>query len=262
MVATEEIVVTSIEPIGRDEAERLSLRLTESMASLLEGLSQEQWDAQTDCELWRVRDMVAHLVGWSEALVSPREMGAQGIAALKRRGELGNIVDAQNQVQVDARRDLPTDELIARMRASGPRAARRRRSVSKALGWMPIYMGYMGGRISLSYLTDAIFPRDWLMHRIDISRALGRPLDVTAADQRLYDDIVRDWFGRTGAAARLHLTGDLGGAYVSAEPPVATLTADGVDFMRKLFGRASADVVRVEGDDAAAARWLATFFPV
>ena len=262
MVATEEILVTNIEPLGVQEAERLSVEEAGSMVALLEQLSPEEWVMPTDCELWRVRDMVAHLVGWSEALVSFKEMGAQGLAAVGRRKELGNIVDAQNQVQVDTRRDADTTELVARMKAASPGAARRRRGASRALGWIPIYMGYMGGWITMSYLTDTIFPRDWLMHRIDISRATGRPLDVTPADKRLFDDIVRDWVARTGATARLHLRGDLGRTYVTPGHPTATLRAEAEEFMRMLFGRADKSVVQVDGDAEAAARWLATFFPV
>ncbi len=262
MVRTQETTVTDIRPVDRHEAEQLSERMAESMLTLLRGLSSEEWEKPTDCELWRVRDMAAHLVGWSEALTSFKEMGSQGIGALRRRKELGNLVDAQNQVQVDAFRDISTDELLRRMEAATPGAARRRLGTSKYLGWIPFYMGYMGGWINVSYLTDAIFPRDWLMHRIDICRATGRPFSPTQADQRMLDDIVRDWFGRSGATARLELTGEPGGTYVSATPTTATLRAESLEFIRMLFGRADTSVVAVEGDETSARRWLDTFFPV
>lgn len=262
MVGTEVTRVTDIAPIGRDEAERLSLELARSMVSLLERLSPTEWDAATDCELWRVRDMTAHLLGWSEALVSPKEMAAQGLAALRQRKELGNIVDAQNQVQVDARRDVPTAELLTRLTATAPGAARRRRSTSKTLGWIPLPIGYLGGWISLRYLTDTIFPRDWFMHRIDITRATGRPFEPTPADQRILDDIVRDWFGRSGASARLELSGEIGGVYTFPGHVGTTLRADALQYVRMLFGRADHSVVEVAGDAVSAERWFSTFFPL
>jgi uncharacterized protein (TIGR03083 family) len=36
----------------------------EEFATLLEGLSSEQWDRPTLCEKWRVRDVVAHVIGY------------------------------------------------------------------------------------------------------------------------------------------------------------------------------------------------------
>ena len=100
------------------------------------------------------------------------------------------------------------------------------------------------------------------MHRIDISRATGKPFQAGPADQRVFDDIVRDWFDRSGAQARLEIDGAVRGRYVASAEPLATLSADGVEFTRMLFGRAGKEVVTVEGDRAAAARWLDTFFPV
>ena len=262
MVQTEETLVTSIAPVNRVEAEQLSNEMADTMVALLEQLTPEQWDTQTECELWRVRDMTAHLLGWSEALSSFKEMGTQSVGALRRRKELGNIVDAQNQVQVDARRNTSSEELIARIKTSAPKAARRRSSTSRSVGWIPFYMPYMGGWITLSYLTDEIFPRDWFMHRIDISRAIGLPFTAGPADQRMLNDIVRDWFERSEAEARLQLEGEIGGTYVSKAAPRATLTADSLEFIRMLFGRTDRSVVGVEGDGAAAQLWLDTFFPV
>jgi len=35
-------------------------------ADLLVGLSPEQWDRPSLCELWRVRDVVAHVISYDE----------------------------------------------------------------------------------------------------------------------------------------------------------------------------------------------------
>ena len=257
------IPVARLRPLGDAEAEGIYSALMRSMVDLLAELSPEEWDGPTVCDLWSVRDIVAHLTGWSEALLSPRELAGQSVKAVKRRRELGNIIDAQNQVQVDDRRDLSTNELLRRFETGGLRAARLRHRIATMVGWIPFYMGYLGGRFSLDYLSNAIFPRDILVHRIDISRATGRPVQLGPSDRRVIEDMVRDWFERSKAHATLVLTGDEGPeVYVSREPPRATLTVDRVEFVRMIFQRTDAGVVEVEGDESAAAAWLSTYFPL
>ena len=36
----------------------------EEFAALLESLTPRQWDSPTLCERWRVRDVVAHVIGY------------------------------------------------------------------------------------------------------------------------------------------------------------------------------------------------------
>src|SRR5687767_6840609 len=110
-----EVRVEDITPLSHAEAEAISTAMVDELVELLRALEPGDWDKPTDCELWSVRDHLSHQVGWHEALVSMREMGSQGVAAFRRVKELGNLIDAQNQVQVDTRRDVPTDELIDRL---------------------------------------------------------------------------------------------------------------------------------------------------
>ncbi len=256
-----DIRVEEIAPLSGDESRRLSVGMADALVALLRELEPDDWDKPTDCELWTVRDVVAHLVGWQEALVSMREMGAQMQQAFKRSKELGNVVDAQNQVQVDSRRGLATDELIEKLEQLTPPAARFRHNLGRTIGFVPIYSSYLGGWMKLSYLTNVVFLRDIYMHRVDIAGATAKEIVLGQPERRLIEDVVRDWFGRTAAQARLVLEGPGGGNYVSGTP-VATLTADAVEFTRFLFGRAGKEVVHVEGDGGAANRWLETFFPV
>ncbi len=58
--------------------------------------------APTDCPGASVKDIAGHLLGWAEAIVSPRVMMAQTEAALPIRKECPTLVDAQNQIQVEA----------------------------------------------------------------------------------------------------------------------------------------------------------------
>ncbi|MGX9792493.1 maleylpyruvate isomerase family mycothiol-dependent enzyme [Mycobacterium sp. MMS18-G62] len=43
---------------------RLARAEREEFASLLEGLTPQQWESSTLCERWRVRDVVAHVIGY------------------------------------------------------------------------------------------------------------------------------------------------------------------------------------------------------
>lgn len=254
--------VTDIAPIHGHEAERLSSHMARELIDLVSDLSPEEWSSPTDCDLWSVRDHIAHQVGWHEAVLSFPELMRQFGGAVRRTRELGNVIDAQNQVQVDARRGLATDELVSNLERTYGDAATRRRKLGGLLGWIPAYSSYLGGWINVSYITDAIFPRDIYMHRVDIARATGRELRLGDPEHRLIEDIVRDWFGRTKENVRLVLTGPAGGTYESAGEPAVTFTADAVEFTRMLFGRAGREVLEISGDRATAERALSVYFPV
>ena len=63
-------------------------------------------------------------------------------------------------------------------------------------------------------MTDVIFTRDPWMHRIDISRATGRPLDLTADhDGVIVADVVAEWSDRHGKDFTLTLDGPAGGTW-------------------------------------------------
>jgi uncharacterized protein (TIGR03083 family) len=254
--------ISDISPIDTAEAERLSADMSRALIDLLKRLDPDDWDLPTDCERWSVRDQVAHQVGWNEALVSFPELGRQMVRALRRTKELGNIIDAQNQVQVDARRDLSPDQLITRLEETYEGAAAKKRRLGSLLGPVPVYSSYLGGWIKVSYVTNAIFPRDILVHRIDIARATGKDMKPGEAERRLIEDIVKDWYIRAQTSVRLELQGPAGGTFVGSDPSGATLTADAVEFTRFLFGRAERDVIQVSGDQAEADRALSVFFPV
>ena len=253
---------SEIATIDSAEAERLAADLARALIELLRDLEPPEWKTPTDCELWSVHDQVAHLVGWNEALISFRELLGQFRTAMSRTKELGNIIDAQNQVQVDARREMPPDQLLTRYEETYDLAARKRRRLASILGPIRVYSSYMGGWIKVSYVTNQIFLRDTLVHRIDIARATGRELRLAEPERRVIEDMVRDWFERTQAKATLVLEGPAGGTYLGDADPIATLTVDAIEFVRVLFGRAEKSIVQRSGDGAEAERALSVFFPV
>ena len=69
-------------------------------------------------------------------------------------------------------------------------------------------------RWRFGYLVDTIFTRDTWMHRLDISRATGQPMVLTADhDGRLIADVVAEWARRHGQPFTLTLTGPAGGRW-------------------------------------------------
>ncbi len=88
------------------------------------------------------------------------------------------------------------------------------------------------------YLVDTIFTRDTWMHRLDISRATGRTMELTAGhDGRLVADVVGDWARRHAQPFTLTLTGNAGGKWRAGDGG-EHLELDALDFCWTLAGRA------------------------
>ncbi len=176
---------------------------------LIEVLSPLEWARPTECEPWDVRLLIAHVLGETEANASPREMLRQ-----LRRGRRGLAVevDTLSAVQVEQRRHLDPVSLLARMRAATPKAG----ALVALAGWSAV-----AGRAPayetwrLRYLMDMIYTRGVWMHRIDVRRATGREVILTADhDGRIVSDVVAEWARRHGRPCLLTLEGPAGGRFV------------------------------------------------
>ncbi|MFC4950706.1 maleylpyruvate isomerase family mycothiol-dependent enzyme [Pseudonocardia sp. GCM10023141] len=146
------------------------------LADLLATLTREQWEAPSLCEGWRVRDVVAHVMSFDIRL--PR---------MFRRAVRGRILHI-NQVGVDERALLSTDDLLDELRAH-----------LRPAGLAAIF----GGRLALLDVT---------IHHQDIRRPLGLPRKIPAERLRLVlDNSVRSLELPTWRIARgVHLiTSDL-----------------------------------------------------
>ncbi len=212
------------------------------LSALLAELTDEEWRRPTDCTEWDVREMVAHLVGAAECTASIRE--------LRRHQELGRKlrpgepdVEGINAVQVRERATTTPEQLCVDLADAGGRGIRSRRRIPALLRAIPLPFGPPLGTRPLGYLMDRIYTRDAWMHRIDISRATGREMQLTADHEgRLVDDVVAEWARAHRQPYRLTLTGPAGGAWSSGTGSSGTdgteLTLDAIEFCRILSGRA------------------------
>lgn len=107
--------------ISPSESFELGIEMADAFIATLEGLDGSGWKTMTRCAPWTVQDITAHLIGWAEALTSFRELGSQARRSLARVKEFGNVVDAQNSVQVDDRKYLASEKILERVNGDATR---------------------------------------------------------------------------------------------------------------------------------------------
>lgn len=256
----QETRVADIKGLRATEAMALAAAQQGALIRELEALSPEDWEKPTDCERWAVRDIVAHVIGWAEALTSPRSFLDMSREARRLRKELDVKLDAQNEAQVVSRRDMTAEELLDALRNASDRFLKLRRGVAFVGRALPMYHPVIG-TTTVGFLMGQIYTRDHFMHRIDIARATGRDLELGEDERRLVADIVRHWARNSKADVRLVLQGPAGGIFVAGSGTTATITGDAVEFCRLLAGRAEPGVMDVSGDEPAARHWLTTRVP-
>ncbi len=244
--------------LDRPTAMRLAATEYQQFLNHLQRLSPDDWSQPTDCPDWDVRAIAGHVVGMAEMAASLRETIRQMVAA-KRRG--GVMIDALTAIQVEKEAGLGTAELVSLFARIGPEAARARKRTPGIIRNRTMPEGQqVGDRLEqwrFGYLLDVILTRDVWMHRIDIARATGTSLDLTAEhDGVLVDDIVKEWADRHGEPFSLELTGPAGGRWTGGEGRAgaaggsgptsidAPVMADALEFCRALSGRQEVDATR------------------
>jgi uncharacterized protein (TIGR03083 family) len=230
--------------LDRTIAMRLAATEYERVVAMLEALTPEQWQAPTECTGWDVRAMAGHILGMTQMAATVRETLRQSLVSGRRAKRSGCLpIDALTAVQVEKNEALTREELLRALRRTGPKAAAARRRTPAVVRNRTLpEVQVVGGAQewwTIGYLLDVILTRDPFMHRIDIARATGAPMQSSADHEGvIVDDVVREWAGRHGQAYALVLTGPAGGRWGSgqAEP----ITMDAFDFCRALSGRAAA----------------------
>ena len=229
--------ITVVTPMRHGDWMAASQEEYRRIAGLLADLSEEDWRRPTDCAEWDVRALVAHLIGNAEMSANLREMRRQQKLGRRLRPG-GPDIDGMTAVQVQERADVAPEQLVRDLADVAVRAVRARRRIPAPVRAVPVPFGAPLGTRPLGYLMDCIYTRDAWMHRIDLARATGRPLRLTAEhDGRLVADVVAEWAGAHGQPYRLTLTGPAGGTFAHGTDGEA-FTLDAVEFCRILSGRA------------------------
>lgn len=230
--------VDEVPALGRKEAATLAATENQRFVELVRGLRPEDWSKPTDCAAWDVRAMVAHVLGMMEGFASLPQWFHQMRAAKKAAGD-GPFINGMTAVQVAERAHLGPEQLVERLAVAAPRAARGRAGVPGLLRRVPMTqeVGGIAEKWRLGYLLDVILTRDTWMHRVDVSRATGNDMVLTADhDGRIVADVVGEWGRRHGQPFTLDLDGAAGGRYVQGRGG-EEITLDPVELCRILSGR-------------------------
>ena len=238
----------AIRPLSRSEWTTLAATELQAFLSLLDQLEPGDWERPTACTRWNVRDVVAHQAGHVQMGAGLRGFLAQARPLANRgyRRSGMNQLDALNQAEVDRRRELPIEEVIAELREGTPRSIQSRERMPWLSRQVRIPVAPTG-LMTLDRLLKEIFPRDMWIHRLDIADATGKPFAQTAThDGLLVRRAVADVSAflsahAKGFAVTLTLNGPAGGAWkLSCGNRPVSVEMSVVDFMRLSSGRLSA----------------------
>ncbi len=225
-------------------ADRLAATEYRRCLDLLRTLAPQDWGTITDCPEWDVRQLAAHLLGMVEMAASMREMmRTQRLAdrAAVRSGRAS--VDELTKLQVAERATWTPSRIIEKFATQAPRAVAGRHRIPGVLRGirMPGTQHVNGADEpwTIGYLTDVILTRDPWMHRIDISRATGAALVLSADhDGVIVADVVAEWSDRHGKDFILDLDGPAGGTWTVGDNG-PRLRTDAIEFARAVSGRPS-----------------------
>ena len=241
--------------------------------TLLAGLPDEQWQAQTSLPGWTVHDVTAHLIGTESMLGGIATPDADiDVSTLKH---VRNDIGVMNERWVRKLRGISVTDLLEKFRAT---TANRREALT-GMGdddWNQITATPAGPDTYGRFMRVRDF--DCWMHLHDIRYALDQPAahaDLGGPSSRLALDEMAASMGFVvgklggapdGSRVALELTGPLqrtinvdvsGRARVvgdfGGDEPTATITLDGLLFSRLAGGRTTVarhpDAVRYGGDE-------------
>ncbi len=238
------IRVEGIAPIDHKEGMVLAETEYRRYTDMLGQLRPEDWAVQTVNTDWTVKQLTQHVLGFAESNASFRVF-VKAMRAGKKRATVKNydhFIHGMNEVQVEEREHLSTDELVGQWKSTWPKALKGRRHFPPFMRPVPLDFGPVIGRKPMgSYLMDVVFTRDTWMHRIDTCRAVGlAPVLTHEHDGRLIEDMVAEWTKLYDLSITLHLEGPAGGTYVRGTGD-EELTIDAVEWIWTLSGRGTGD---------------------
>jgi uncharacterized protein (TIGR03083 family) len=228
--------------MDHDEAMKLAADEYQRLLDVLESLAAEEWSRATDCPGWDVKAIVGHTLGMMERNASQEETARQSKAAGEAAQQTGSMwLDALTALQVEEHAHLSPEEMVTTVRATAAGAVAGRFGTTAEQRAVAMNPGPpFDEEWTVGYLLEVIHTRDTWMHRVDICRATGRPLVLTADhDGRIVADAVEDWARRHGQPFELVLGGPAGGTFTRGSAG-EQLRLDAVELCRVLSGRAEA----------------------
>ncbi|MGH3675388.1 MAG: maleylpyruvate isomerase family mycothiol-dependent enzyme [Mycobacterium sp.] len=250
----------------------------DAIDAVVDGLTDEQWQAVTSLPGWCLHDVVAHVIGTESMLQGTATPEADlDVSTLKH---VRNDIGAMNERWVRKLRAASAGEMLDKLRAI---TAQRRTTLSDLSddAWNEITATPAGPDSYGRFMRVRIF--DCWMHEHDIREAIGRPAadtDLAGPASRLALDEVASSMGFVvgklggapdGSRVTIELTGPLGRTinvavdgrghvvddFGGAEP-TATITLDGLLFTRLAGGRTTVaehpDAISYGGDEGVAKR--------
>jgi uncharacterized protein (TIGR03083 family) len=231
--------VEAIPILGHDEAMRLAEAEYDRLLTVIDDLREDDWSRHTDCTDWDVRALLGHVLGMLELQSDAEERMRQIKTATGIAAQTGRLrLDAMTALQVSEHANLAQEGLRRALHDAVPRGLAARTATTaeqRAATYVPGLPGEAAW--TFGYLFDVIHTRDPWIHRIDISRAIGREVVLSPEhDGRIVADVVADWARRHGQPFSLILTGLAGGSFTAGDGG-AELEVDAVEFCRILSGR-------------------------
>ena len=140
------------------------------------GSPPERWTAPTACELWEVRDVIAHLVDTTEGYMPGFDIAHHGGSAPEPIG----LRDMARHVDEGAKafRKVPQDELLGRLRDDAGRMMQEFEGLSEA-DWsgMLVPHPFMGSLPAMFYPIFQLV--DYAVHNWDIREGTGQPHGIS-----------------------------------------------------------------------------------
>lgn len=203
------------------------------MSELSAVLTEEEWNAPSAADGWRVRDVVAHLGALSRSMYAP----AAGLSALR-----ADDIERENDRAVAHRGEWTSSRVLAAYQRSSSRLRTFAAIVTRSpLAGMPIPMAGVG-RFPLGQMLTSAIVFDHHTHlRHDIIPALGLPEPPTDGHRMsvvtgwmimvLDEQVRRSPLTWLEAPVSLSLAGDGGGAWIVGthgviRKPVARVAAE------------------------------------
>ena len=129
--------------IKRPEARVIAEEEFARFAELVASLTPDEWARPTDCTAWDVRKIALHVLGSGDAQASVREFVHQFRRGkpLNKEIDSHHWVDGLNELQIRERDHLSNDELVAQLRAVGPKAVKGRWRTPPPARYLPLPIG-------------------------------------------------------------------------------------------------------------------------